>query len=144
MSASPVSNAEALAKLDTMIERVRSLPKRTIEGAADDVAAFIKRELSASIAAGTTPTGEAWQPRKADGGKPLANALHALQVTVVEGSIVFVHLDGPEARHHRGWVRGGVQRQIIPTELPPQWVGKIRDILAQRFAAEANGGGDGR
>jgi hypothetical protein len=143
MTTNDASNAMPLAKLDAMIERVRMLPERVIAEAAQDVAALVRRELAVTIGAGQTPTGEAWAARKSDGGRPLANALEAVRVGVTDGSVVFVFLTGPEARHHRGWVRGGIERQIIPTTLPPAWVPKIQAILAQRFQAAAADGGGG-
>jgi hypothetical protein len=139
------SNAEGLAQLNAMIARVRGLPVEVVEQSAKDIAKLVRAELAASISAGKAPDGAAWAQRKADGGKPLANAMNAIQIGVAEGPVVFAYLTGPEARHHRGWVRGGVKRPIIPTDLPPNWAPKIQAILARNFQrAAAGGGGNGK
>ncbi len=133
-------NATAFTALDRMIEKVRTLPQVMLERAAQDVAAVIERELAATLAAGATPEGEPWTPRKADGGRALAQAQQAVHVAAIDGTI-FIRLVGIEVRHHRGRVRGGVKREVIPTTLPAAWVPKITAAISKRFDAHMTGHG---
>jgi hypothetical protein len=140
VTAADPTNGAGLVKLDAMIDRIKRLPETMVKAAADDIAVFVRKQLAATIAAGESPDEDVWRRRKSDGSKALQNAMQAVQVGVADGPVVFAYLTGPEARHHRGWVRGGIKRQILPTELPAAWVPKIREILQQHFAAAAFNG----
>jgi hypothetical protein len=113
-----MTGEQTVAALDALIERVRTLPK-VVDEALPDLAEIWGDRMRATIAAGTSPTGEAWKPT-ARGERALKDAADALHIAVYKGKI-FVRLTGVEARHHRGAVRGRVTRQIIPRELPPEW-----------------------
>ena len=124
--------ADAIRELQLQIERLRELAvlPRT---AAPAVAEVLKLELDKQIAAGKAPDGSTWEPRKEDGGKPLTGAAKALAVVAV-GSTVFARLKGPEARHHFGFGKGGVKRQILPTEtLPAVLVRAIKAVIGETF-----------
>lgn len=78
------------AQLDAMIAAIRRvgvLPATVAKRAVDPVLA----ELRASAAAGTSPDGQAWAPKK-DGGRALENASQAVAVkasgTVITASLV--------------------------------------------------------
>lgn len=129
--------SDDLAQLDAMIARVRKLPELA-KRAAPDVAIVVESELHRTIAAGTTPYGEAWKLTQ-DGSRPLTHAAQALAVVAV-GSTIYVRLTGPEARHHLGRGRGGVKREVIPTRgLPPRMAAPIRAALARCFTDLARG-----
>jgi hypothetical protein len=122
-----------LAELDAMIARIHKLPELA-KNAAPDVARAVELELRRTIGAGTTPDGKPW-PAKQSGGKPLLNAAETLAVVAV-GSTVVVRLRGPEARHHLGWAKGGIVRQVIPVkDVPPAMAAAIKVVLAKHFNA---------
>jgi hypothetical protein len=124
-------NDAGLAALDAQIARLRGLAGFGRQ-AAPAVAPVVRAELERTIAAGQTAYGEPWEA-KADGGAPLAGAAAALAV-VPSGSTVVIQVRGPEARHHRGWVKGGRTRAIIPTkEIPPAMAEAIKRVLVERF-----------
>lgn len=127
-------NHAAFAALDAMIATVNAIPglgKRAAVG----VALAVKGELERTIAAGTTPYGEAWEPT-AKGKTPLRNAAKSLAV-YPSGAAVMIKIIGVEARHHLGAVRGKRKRQIIPSTrsggIPPAMADVIRKVLVEHF-----------
>lgn len=131
--------------LDAMIANLRSLGPALTTDAAPEVARALRADLERTTAAQTTPDGRAWAPRKSGGTTPLlANAAKAVGVTAMGATVVFV-LQGVEARHHRGRVKGGQHREILPRAgLPRGWAVQIERVLARRFEAwRTGGGGDG-
>ena len=88
----------------------------------------------ATTTAATDADGRKWAPRKADGGRPLVGALNAVSSYVTDKT-AGVKVSGINARHHRGWIRGGVKRGIIPTRssLPQQLNLRIIKRLSDRF-----------
>lgn len=107
--------------LASMIERIRAV--RTLGGpeALTEIAREVNAELDASAAAGTTPDGAPWAPRK-DGGRPMVNAPDAVAAAVV-GDGVLVVLRGNEVFHHFG-VRGAPARHVIPAGALPGKLGQ--------------------
>ena len=133
--------SDDLQQLDAMIATISSLPELG-KRAAGDVALAVAAELHRTIAAGTTPAGEPWQPTK-DGARPLTGAAKALVVVAV-GSTIYVRLTGPEARHHLGRGRGGVVREVIPTkQIPAAMARAIRAELGKHFADVTKGAAGG-
>lgn len=124
---------DGFAQLDDMLERVRAIPD-VVERAMPAIREGIEAELHAQIARGQKPTGAPWKKTKA-GEQPLKNAARALSITR-EGLMIVVVLDSIETRHHFGWVRGGVKRQVLPTPgtLSPAFTKVINDALAREFA----------
>jgi hypothetical protein len=134
-----MSRSSGYAELDAMIATVRAIPRLTVT-AAPDVALAVRDELARTIAAGTTPSGVAWRPRKDDGGPVLKNAAAAIHVGAV-GSTIYVRLTGPEARHHLGSARGGTMRQVIPVGVVPAAMGEaVRRVLVRHFDELVKGG----
>lgn len=124
--------------MDALIARVRQLGD-LVDEAAPEIAKALELELQLQIAAARGPGGAAWAPRKSDGGKALQGAAAQLTVRVV-GRVVIARLVGVEARHHLGYVRGGVQRQILPTAgIPDPMVRSIRKVLDRKFGELAGG-----
>jgi hypothetical protein len=128
------ANNDAIAQLDELIERVRTLPK-VIDAALPEVACEWKTMLQASIAAGLSPTGEPWK-LTAEGKKPLAGAAADGKLGVANiGRNIYVRLMGVEARHHRGSARGRIKRQVILAgdELPPAYRDVVVRLLRKHF-----------
>lgn len=132
MSADTASNDAAMATLDAMIARIRSMPKLG-ERAAPEVAELIDTELRRTMGVGQQPDGTPLKPTL-EGDRPLTGAGKALYVAAVGGT-VWVRLKGIEAAHHRGRVRGGNDRHLIPVgTMPPKLVSATLAILSKHFA----------
>jgi hypothetical protein len=130
--------SQGFAELDALIERIQSIPGMAAN-AAQDLAAVVQSELESTIGAGQDPYGTPWAPRKADGSKPLQNAAAAITVQAYE-SVIFVRVIGPEARHHRGQVKGGTKRRVIPIKvIPPKMAKRLVEVLTRRFQAVTSG-----
>ena len=97
----------------------------------------LDRELTAQIARGESPDGEKWQPTQ-KGNAPLQGAAGALKVAAA-GSMVTARLTGPEALHSRGYVRGGITRQIMITQLTSRLSDAIRAAANKAFEAVMTG-----
>lgn len=102
-----------MSALDPMLEVLESLSSLAADSM-PSVTAALRGELETTIGAGTTPEGVAWALRKEDNARALPDAVTALTVTHA-GLTIYAQLRGPEARHHRGWGRGGTRRQMLPT-----------------------------
>lgn len=122
-----------MQELDRMIAMLREVAVTPLE-AAPKVAQAIDDEIRQDIAAGRSPEGAAWKPTKA-GEKPLQNAGDSLTVRAV-GNTVIARLIGPSARHHKGFARGGIVRQVLPTaRIPASMIRAIKRVLADHFRA---------
>lgn len=124
--------ADGRAQLRAQVARLRaleSLPRR----AAPLVARELEEELRGQIAKGVGPDGTPWELTK-DGRRALPNAGRDLRVSAV-GDVVVASLTGHIARHHLGAVRGGVRRQILPTNaLPNAMARAIAAVVEHEFA----------
>lgn len=123
--------ADPNAALQARIAAIRELgqlPRIMAPKAAKE----IKRELSASIARGESPDGSKLK-LTAKGMVPLRNAAKAIEVSA-RGTIILTRIDGPEARHHIGAVKGGkdgsLVRRLIPTGGVPDLVINALDTVA--------------
>lgn len=102
-------NASGFASLDRMIERLRGL-EGFPEACARAGAPLVQLEAKRTAAAGTTPEGAPWAPRKRDGGRALKNA--AAHVTAVaRGAIISIVLRGADVWHQYSTE---TKRQVIP------------------------------
>lgn len=119
------------AELDAMIEKIRRIPQ-VAKRAAPDVAEVMRESILESVNAGTDFDGKKWEPRKADGGRPLVDAAAAVKVAPV-GTRIFARVAGPEARHHLGRAKGGTIRGVIPTRLTPRLAERVRAVLVRHF-----------
>lgn len=124
-----------LAGMVQALDRVGDIASTIAPG----VAKLVREHLESTIAAGTDPYGNPWVPTK-DGHRALAGAAKALAVTAI-GTVVWIVLTGPEARHHQGWIKGGkggrYKRPIIFTkgDLPAALANKIKQRFGDVFAA---------
>lgn len=129
--------ADGHAAADAMRARLHELAQLP-ERAAGDVAAALEDELRAQIARGEGPDGKPW-PLTQSGRKALQNAASALRVRAA-GATVVATLTGPAALHHRGAVRGGRRRQILPSgKIPAPVVRAIRSVVDRHFARTMRG-----
>lgn len=125
--------------LAAFIERVRKLGTLG-EDAAKLAAPLVEKAMKRTAAAGTTPDGEAWAPRK-DGGRALVNAADALSAEAV-GSVVVGKLDGVEVVHNRGTKRMP-RRQILPSlgaGIPRNIADALTEASAEAFKRAMGGG----
>jgi hypothetical protein len=127
---------DGFAVLDQHIRRVRALGG-LVSRSMPATRSAVDAELRAQIARGEAPDGTNW-PATKDGRRPLAGAAKALAVSTV-GNALVATVSGPEALHHHGWVRGGVKRQILPTELTPKIADAIGTALEQEFKRTMGG-----
>jgi hypothetical protein len=126
------------AELERMIARIRAVPG-IAKRAAPDAAEAVKEALARTMAAGTTPEGQAWAPRKDDGGRALVGAEAALYVAPV-GTRIYARLAGHVARHSRGIARGGVVRRMLPEKgIPPAIGAAIKRVLNDHFRRAVEG-----
>jgi hypothetical protein len=126
--------------IDSLIAFVRTLPQTLAQQSAPEVAAAVHQELLVTIEAHQSPAGVPWAPRKRGTRPVLNNAADAVSSSGF-GSRVYITVRGINARHHKGAVRGSVQRPIIMYKkdgvraLPPRIVAVIRAVLEKRFKA---------
>jgi len=132
-----------MKELDNLAKRFVELPdavKEHIPAAAKAAEA----EMVKTINAGTDPYGEPWLPVQTGprkGQQAMVNAAKALSTTTV-GTKIFFKLVAPEARHHRGWIRGNVVRQVIPEKgkpLPPKVRDAIFKVIRETFNDQVKG-----
>jgi hypothetical protein len=129
--------------LDGLIKRFVELPEAVTEHV-PAAAKAAEQELLKTIRAGTDPYGEPWLPVQTGdrkGQQAMVNASKALTTTTV-GNKIFFKLKAPEARHHRGWVKGGVKRPVIPEKgqrLPAKMREAIFDVVREAFSDEIRG-----
>lgn len=94
-----MSGYAALEAFIAGVEQIRELNEKVAKAAVEPVAEVAR----ASAAAGETPAGETWAPRK-DGGKPLAGAAAAIKPSS-KGTQIILQVGPPFVFHH--WGAGG-------------------------------------
>lgn len=121
-----------MSDIEDMIEILRRLADAP-ERAAAVAAPLVDEAIKTTARAGTTPTGQAWQPKKG-GGAPLVHAADHIKTTAV-GTAIRVRLEGVDVFHHYG---AGVPRRPIlpdPGTIPPA-VASALDRAAEQVFAE--------
>jgi len=109
------------------------------EDVAREAAPLVERAIKATAAAGTTPDGKPWPPKR-DGGRALANAAEHI-VGSADGATINVTLSGPDVWHHFGGGRNP-KRQILPdagAEIPPAIFAAIDEVCRRRFQRAIGG-----
>jgi hypothetical protein len=122
----------AALTLNTIIDRIEDLPDALLRANIGKLAEVVRVELHRTLAASETPEGKPWPPRKRGTRPVLVHARDALIVRGI-GNQIFVQVYGHYARHHRGWVKGGTQRQMIPLKnerLPAAMLDAMRRVIA--------------
>jgi hypothetical protein len=124
-------NDAAMSELQAMINKIIELPELG-KKAAPDVAKVVRRDIEGTISRGTSSEGHPWRPTQ-EGKKPLQHAAQALRSASI-GDVIYVRLVGVEARHHKGRVKGGQKRQILPVAgVPPRMAALIQKVLSDAF-----------
>lgn len=102
-----------MSALDEMLVSLRTLgnPAEVERRVAKKAEWSLQTALERTLAAGETPEGKAWQPRKA-GGRPYEHAASRIR-TKASGNLVRTTLSGPEVFGHFG-ARGMPVRQMLP------------------------------
>ena len=93
-----------LSGLDEMIAALNALP-RFGQSVLPAVADVLLRRMEANVAAQRGPDGTPWAPGRSGQGKVLAGAMGAVRWSASGKTLVFT-IDGPEARHHLGAIKG--------------------------------------
>lgn len=133
---------QGLGEMDAMVAKLRAM-RGMVTRSAPGVAQALDAELRRNITAGVGPDGTPWKPTL-DGRTPLANAGKALSTRAV-GTVVLAKLEGVEARHHLGAIRGSskarwLARPILPNrKIPAPVDGAIRTVLQREFAGTMGG-----
>jgi hypothetical protein len=132
-----------VSEMDAMLAKLRAL-RGMVTRSAPGVAEALDGEIRRNIAAGVGPDGQPWVPT-VDGRKPLRDAGKALSTRAI-GTVVLTKLEGVEARHHLGAVRGSskarwLARRILPNNrIPAPVAAAIRTVLAREFTETMGGG----
>ncbi len=101
-----------MAALDAMIAKAKALGAPNVgDRVAAAAAPLVDEAVKKTAAAGETPLGQAWVPKRG-GGKALANAASAIGTRALR-ALVVVTLSGPTVWHHKG-AGGKPRRQVIP------------------------------
>lgn len=128
-----------IAALDEMIARLDALSRpEAANRIAQRAAPAVTKAIQKTAAAGTSPEGDAWKPKK-DGGRPLKNAAAHISGQAL-GPLISVKLEGVDVFHHRG-AKGLPVRQILPD--PGTIPDPVRDAVlkAAREIVEETAGG---
>ncbi|MDB4996651.1 MAG: uncharacterized protein JWM74_4083 [Myxococcaceae bacterium] len=118
--------------LDDMIARMRGLDSFTAE-AAKEAAPLVQTSARRTAAAGTTPEGKAWPPKK-DGGRALEHAAEHVTAVAV-GSAIEVTLTGPDVFHNKG-TASVPERRVIPRvgdPIPRTYADAMREGARRAF-----------
>jgi hypothetical protein len=117
---------------------IRGLPQELMREATPDIAAAVHEALNVTIRAHQSPYGVPWAPRKRGTRPVLNNAADAVTHTSV-GNRIYIAVRGINARHHKGAVRGSVQRPIIiykkhgAKAITPRIALAIQEAVTKRF-----------
>ena len=132
----------SVEKLNEMLMTLRCLTDTAeVERiAAERAARGIDGALRKTLAAGVTPEGKAWAPRKKDGGRAYKGAAGKLKVRTT-GNLIIASIDGGEAYGHYG--AGVTERQMLPdagAKIPAIVSGALDKATAEAFDVVVNGG----
>jgi hypothetical protein len=94
------------------IDGLRRFGREGLSLGARYAAPLVEAEVKKTAAAGTSPDGEAWAPRKKDGARPMVNAAAHVSAKAF-GPTIRVFLKGADVFHHYA-TRGEPRRQVIP------------------------------
>lgn len=119
-----------MATLESMAEDLRRLGDGFVPETSRRASPLVEAALRASAAAGTTPEGQAWAPKKS-GGRAMPRAAQAVTAKPLP-TVVRVILTGVEVFHHFGRGIAEVRRRIIPD------TGTIPDIVAKALERAAD------
>jgi hypothetical protein len=124
------------AEFSAYIARVRSLRDLAVE-TAKVAAPRVEAVVKATAAAGTSPSGVPWAPKKRGGGRALPNASGAVSA-VAKGSILQIVLSGVYTYHQKS---KGHPREIIPSNGGgiPSAIEKVLEETSRQVFARMTG-----
>lgn len=128
--------------LERMIANLRKLGRGFTAEVAKEAMPGVLAAVQATAAAGTSPTGQAWKPRKEDGAMALANASKHITARVI-GTIIQLQLEYPYSIHHyQAGTETRPRRQVLPDEddLGPGVNRAINDAIERVFRRTMGGG----
>lgn len=110
--------------LDDWIRKLRA-NREWLISVMPEVARAVEAHLRSTAAAGTTPDGEAWAPKKHEGGRALPDAASAITLKP-QGTVLLIKLGYPYG-FHNGAKEGGAmpRRQVIPRDRTPASVNEV-------------------
>lgn len=132
-----MSGESALQEMIDAFRGLESLPAAT----AREAAPLLEEALRTTAAAGVSPDGNPWAPKK-DGGRAMPGAAKAIAAKAF-GNVVRVTLTGPEVFHHFGKGSSEVRRPVIPDaggELPAVAARAVEKGAELAFARIMGGG----
>ena len=122
--------------LDAMIRKIEDLGENGLRKIAGLAAPLVAEANQATAAAGTTPSGEAWKPKR-DGSPALRNAAAAVEARVVQGGqAIQLRLIGTATGSQRVQAIQNWYRPILPElgkPLPKAIVEAIRGACSKFF-----------
>lgn len=134
-----MANADAFARLQAEIDNINALPAELVKRSVPAIAKALEAEIGGNVAAARGPDGKPWARTKS-GDAPLKNAAQHVSVRAV-GTVIIAEVSGVEAKHHKGQVKGGERRPIIPVRSIPEPLTKaIRKVLGENFREIMAGG----
>jgi hypothetical protein len=119
------------AGLERVTKKLRKKSVGVVTQIARDSAKAIKPVLAAHLAAGATPYGDAWQPKK-DGGRALAGAFAKVRA---KGKSIRASAPYPYVFHNVR-TKHNVQRQIVPDDargIPADWIPALEAAAAKQL-----------
>ena len=124
-------SAEDLDGMLASLGRLKTADVRAAQLAAPAIAAAVQK----TAAAGTSPSGKPWAPKKG-GGRAMVGAAQHVTATAT-GNVVRVQLEGPDVFHHFAKGREP-RRQVIPDpgEMPAPVAAAVKEA-ARRALEEA-------
>ena len=129
-----------MSGLEAMIEDLQHLADDFAPDVTRRASPLVEQAIKRSAAAGTTPDGATWAPKKT-GGRAMPNAAKAVAVQAFP-SVVRVVLTGVEVFGHFGKGAMQVARKIIPdTGSLPKVVGDAMKRASDEAFARIFGGG---
>ncbi len=127
------------AEMDRIIRSVQSLAGAPVAVAAL-AAPLVQTAVQTTAAAGTSPDGTPWKPRKDDGRRALANAAEAVQCRAI-GPVVQLSLGSTSTGSAKVQAIQNAQRPILPDRgaALPSTIVQALGLAAHRFFARATG-----
>lgn len=119
--------------LDTIMQKIRALGGLAAT-AAHRAAPLVEERSTATAAAGTTPTGQAWAPKK-DGTPALVNAAAAVSVVALDTVVQIKLIDSSTGSAQVQSIQQA-KRKIIPSlgdAIPGPIVAELRKGAEQAF-----------
>ncbi len=115
-----------LEEIIAQINSYKDLPKKIAPQVADE----LRNIIAGNVKAQRNPDGSAWPKGQYGQSSVLTGAMSNISVNAI-GAVITARVEGPEARHHLGAVKGKVVRQLIPSsKVPHSVVEAIRKALA--------------